>query len=249
MGFNGIGGNLNVAGMIPWEIVLAYFALALFFVFYYSRKTGGLKGYKTADFVYIGIGAAFTVVWEFFVGPLMDKIIPPGLTAFIGFGFFGRILILFIVAGLVRKPGVGMMSMAIFDILGDIFHYGFSGEPMFVIYESLTYGLFLDLAISIKRGNLFDNFTRKANKAGQTVQNVKSAAHQRIFAAITGGIIGFAWAFPDPFFYSGFFGPFLYGSIVNWQAILVSFAEAIPGNVLLGAIGGLIALRVARVIG
>ena len=63
MGFNGIGADLSVPGMIPWEIIVAYFAIALGFVFYYSRKTGGLKGYKTVDFVYIGIGAAFTVVW------------------------------------------------------------------------------------------------------------------------------------------------------------------------------------------
>ncbi len=245
MSLNGIQGNLNIAGMIPWEIVLAYFVIALGFVLYYSHKTEGLNGFKTVDFVYIGIGAAFTVVWEFFIGPLMDKIVPPGLTAFIGFGFFGRIIIIFIIAGLVKKPGVGMMSMAIFDILGDIFHYGFSGEPMFVVYESLTYGLFIDLAITIKKGNLFGNFSKKA-KEGIKAQ---SMSRQRLFAAITGGIIGFTWAFPGSFFYNGFFGPFLYGSIVNWQAILIGFAESIPGNVIFGGIAGLIALRVARVLG
>ncbi len=246
MGLNGIEGNLSVAGMIPWEIVIAYFAIALGFVFYYSKKTGGLKGYKTVDFVYIGIGAAFTVVWEFFIGPLLDKIVPPGLTAFIGFGFFGRIIIIFIIAGLVRKPGVGMLSLAIFDILGDIFHYGFSGEPVFVFYEALTYGLFIDLAITIRRGNLFGDYRSKVNKS---IAKSYVKKHQELFAGLTGGIIGFTWAFPDPFFYKAFFGPFLYGSIVNWQTILVSFAESIPGNVLFGVIAGLIALRVARVIG
>ncbi|MCL4345934.1 MAG: hypothetical protein M1496_06215 [Candidatus Thermoplasmatota archaeon] len=246
MGFNGIGADLSVPGMIPWEIIVAYFAIALGFVLYYSRKTGGLKGYKTVDFVYIGIGAAFTVVWEFFVGPLLDKIVPPGLSAFIGFGFFGRIIILFIIAGLVRKPGVGMLSLAIFDILGDIFHYGFSGEPIFVFYEALTYGLFIDIAITIRRGNLFGNFSTGKTKNGIGAYAQK---HQELFAAITGGIIGFTWAFPDPFFYSGFFGPFLYGSIVNWQKILITFAESIPGNIIFGIIAGLIALRVARVLG
>lgn len=235
MGFNGINADLSVPGMIPWEIIVAYFLIALGFVIFYSMKTGGLKAYKTVDFVYIGIGAAFTVVWEFFVGPLLDKIVPPGLTAFIGFGFFGRIIVLFIVAGLVRKPGVGMLSLAIFDILGDIFHYGFSGEPIFVFYEALTYGLFIDLAITIKRGNLFGNIKDKTNRS-------------TIAAAITGGIIGFAWAFPHPFFYKGFLGPFLYGSIVNWQKILISFYEAIPGNIIIGIIAGMIALRVTRVL-
>ncbi len=246
MGFNGICGNLNVAGMIPWEVVLIYFALALVFVVINFRKTEGLNHYKTVDFVFIGIGAAFTVVWEFFVGPLLDKVIPPGLTAFIGFGFFGRILIMFIIAGLVRKPGVGMLSMAIFDILGDIFHYGFSGEPIFVFYEALTYGLFIDLVITIKKGNFFGNFSDSEPKS--FIGKI-GAAHQSLFAALTGAVVGFLWAIPDPFFYRAFFGPFLYGSVVNWQSILVSFAEAIPGNVILGVISGLIGLRVIRVLG
>lgn len=246
MVLNGIEGNLNVPGMIPWEIIVAYFAIALGFVFYYSMRNGGLKGFKTVDFVYIGIGAAFTVVWEFFIGPLLDKIVPPGLSAFVGFGFFGRIIILFIVAGLVRKPGVGMLSLAIFDILGDIFHYGFSGEPVFVFYEALTYGLFIDIAITIKRGNLFGDFNTRSSGRGLGSFAQK---HGEVFAGLTGAIIAFTWAFPDPFFYKAFFGPFLYGSIVNWQTILVSFVEAIPGNIVFGIIAGLIALRVTRVLG
>jgi hypothetical protein len=244
MSFNGIKADISVPGMIPWEIVVAYFLIALGFVIFYSKKSGGLKGFKTVDFVYIGIGAAFTVVWEFFVGPLLDKIVPPGLTAFIGFGFFGRIVVLFVVAGLVRKPGVGMLSLAIFDILGDIFHYGFSGEPVFVFYEALTYGLFIDLAITVRRGNLFGDL-----RAGSKASAGKGGRmNPSLAAGITGAIIGFTWAFPDPFFYSAFFGPFLYGSIVNWQKILISFYEAIPGNIIFGIIAGLIALRVSRVL-
>lgn len=62
MGFNGIKGLVNVPGQLPWEVVLIYFIAALFFVFYFGKKTGGLKSFTTIDLVYIGIGAAFSVV-------------------------------------------------------------------------------------------------------------------------------------------------------------------------------------------
>ncbi|MGP6220371.1 hypothetical protein [Caldiplasma sukawensis] len=239
MSFNGIGAYTTVPGMIPWEIVVIYFALALGIVIYFYRRNKGLENFSTVDFVYIGIGAAFTVVWEFFIGPLLDKIVPPGLSAFIGFGFFGRIVVLFIVAGLVRKPGVGMLSLAIFDILGDLVHYGFSGEPVFVFYEALTYGLLIDLAIVFTKGKLF-NYSDKEEKNGRP---------NLLFPVMIGAIVGFTWAFPDPFFYRAFFGPFLYGSIVNWSKILFTFAESIPGDIVFGALAGIIAKRVSRVLG
>ena len=155
MGFNGIGGYLNSPGMIPWEIVVIYFVGATIFAFVYGIQRGTGPKFKTVDLVYIGVGAAFTTVWEFFVGPFLDKFVPAGAAPFIGFGFFGRILIVFIVAGLVRKVGTGMMTMFIFNLLGDIFHYGFSGEPIYTIYEVFTFGLFMDVMIALTHGRLF----------------------------------------------------------------------------------------------
>ncbi len=51
MGFNSIGGYLGEPGQIPWEIIAVYFGLALIFVVWYGKKDGGLKNFKTVDFV------------------------------------------------------------------------------------------------------------------------------------------------------------------------------------------------------
>ena len=250
MGFNGIGGYLNSPGMIPWQIVLVYFVAALVFVFAFSRKTGAEPKFKTVDFVYIGVGAAFVTVWEFFVGPFLDKFIPPGLTAYIGFGFFGRILIVLIIAGLVRKVGTGMLTMAIFNLLGDVFHYGFGGEPIYTIYETLTYGLFIDVFIAVTRGRLF-GIGEKIEEGKEAVRQAFGSLrrHLWIAPAITGGLLGFLWAIPDNVLYAGFFSPFLYGGVVNWESIRFGFFAALPGNIIFGIIAGFIAVRVSRVLG
>lgn len=250
MGFNGIGGFLNIPGIIPWEIVVLYFLAAGIFAVYYGMRHGaGPNHFKTVDFVYIGIGAAFVTVWEFFVGPFLNKFVPSGLTAYIDFGFFGRILIVFIVAGLVRKVGTGMLTLFIFNLLGDIFHYGFSGEPIYTIYEVLTYGLMIDLFIAITQGRLFGiGPAGDEEDKGNQLTNFMGG-YRTIAPAITGALVGFLWAIPDNVLYSGFFNPFLYGGVVNWQTITFNFAAAIPGNVVFGIIAAYIAVRVSTVLG
>lgn len=142
MGFNGIEGAINEPGQIPWEIVVSYFVIALFLAFYLGKRMGGLKKFTTVDLIYIGIGGAFSVVWEFYVGSFLGRFLPS--TSFVDIGFWGRLVIIFIIAALVRKVGVGMSTLFVFNLLSDMFHYGFGGEPMYFIYESLTYGLFVD---------------------------------------------------------------------------------------------------------
>ncbi|AKA48192.1 hypothetical protein IX51_02715 [uncultured archaeon] len=245
MGFNGIGGFLSAPGMIPWYIMVLYFVGAAVFAVFYGLNHGGASRFKTVDFVYIGVGAAFTVVWEFFVGPFLNKFVPGGAVPFIDFGFFGRVLILLIVAGVVRKVGVGMFSMFIFNILGDIFHYGFSGEPMYTIYETLTYGLLIDVVIAFTRGHLFGIGIEQENgRLAQLQQNYRA-----LVPAVTGAIIAFLWTIPDNVIYAGFFSPFLYGGIVNWQKIAFNFGAALPGNIVFGVIAAFIAIRVTRVLG
>ncbi len=255
MAFNGIGGYLNSPGMIPWEVVVIYFIVAGIFAIVYGRSHGAGPKFKTVDLVYIGVGAGFTTVWEFFVGPFLDKFVPAGAAAYIGFGFFGRILIVLIVAGLVRKVGAGMLTLFIFNLLGDIFHYGFSGEPIYTIYETLTYGLFVDLMIAVTHGHLFgigagEEIEDKAGKAVKANQLTNFLSRNRMVApAIMGGLLGFLWAIPDNILYSGFFNPFLYGGVVNWQKIIFSFGASIPGNIVFGIIAALIAVRVSKVLG
>ncbi|MEM0304636.1 MAG: hypothetical protein QW685_06280 [Saccharolobus sp.] len=50
MSFNGIKFATSVPGMIPWEIVVAYFVIATGLVFYFSRKIG-LKGFSLVELV------------------------------------------------------------------------------------------------------------------------------------------------------------------------------------------------------
>lgn len=204
MGFNGISGAVNEPGELPWEVVVGYFAIALAIVYIIGKKYGGLKALTTLDLVYIGIGGAFAMVWEFYIGSFIGRFLPS--TPFVSVGFWGRLIIVFIVAGLVRKAGVGMLTLFIYDFLSDLFHYGFGGEPMFFIYETLTYGLFVDLMIVFTKGKIFGiGYIPKEVDQPSAV----SVSRTNVLAALEGGILGALWALPDPLFYEGFFGPFI----------------------------------------
>ena len=129
------------------------------------------------------------------------------------------------------------------------------GEPIYTIYETLTYGLFIDLMIAITHGHLFgigageeiEDATGKPVK-GNRLTNFLSK-YTMVAPAVMGGVIGFLWAIPDNILYAGFFSPFLYGGIVNWQKIIFSFGASIPGNIVFGIIAAFIAVRVSKVLG
>ena len=84
-------------------------------------------------------------------------------------------------AVLVRKVGVRMVSMFIYTILSDLISYGFSGEPMYFIYEVLTYGLMMDIVIAIAGKNLFGirSSSRKSavDKSKTDASNNSSSSH------------------------------------------------------------------------
>ncbi|AHC51989.1 hypothetical protein SUSAZ_08615 [Sulfolobus acidocaldarius SUSAZ] len=222
MSFNGIGFYTDKPGEISLPIVAAYFVIALAVVIYFGKRTGGLKAFKTIDWVYIGIGAAAAYIWQFIIGAVAGGAIPSGLTNFIQIPFWGRIFIIFIVAGLVRKVGVGMISLFLFDLLSSLFHYGFSGEPMFFIYEALTYGLFIDLMIAFTGGKIFG--------LGLT----KGPTYVNAISALEGAILGVLWAIPYYILYFGFFNPFINGAVVSWSKIIFGLATNIPID---GAVG------------
>jgi len=245
MGFNGICGAVNVPGEIPWEVVAGYFAVALATMYFIGKKYGGLKKFTTLDLVYIGIGGAFAMVWEFYVASFIDRFLPS--TPFVDVSFWGRLMIIFIVAGLVRKPGVGMLTLFVFDFLADLFHYGFGGEPMFFIYEMLTYGLFLDLMIVFTKGKIFGiGYTPKEAEPQHAVSVSRTT---NVLAALEGGIVGALWALPDPLFYDGFFGPFIYGYAPNWGKIIFHIQAFLPGDIVMGIVGGILAYYIARAVG
>jgi hypothetical protein len=244
MAFNGIKGAVDVPGQLPWEVVVGYFAVALAIVYYLGKKYGALKAFTTLDLVYIGIGGAFAMVWEFYIGSFIGRFLPS--TPFIGVGFWGRLIIVFIVAGLVRKVGVGMLTLFVFNLLSDLFHYGFGGEPMYFIYESLTYGLFVDLMIVFAKGKIFGiGYTPKEVNQPHAVL----VRRTNVLAALEGGILGALWALPSPLFYSGFFKPFIFGAAPNWGKIVFDILAHLPGDIVMGILGGILAYYVARAVG
>lgn len=244
MGFNGISGAVNEPGELPWEVVVGYFAIALAIVFIIGKKYGGLKAFTTLDLVYIGIGGAFAMVWEFYIGSFIGRFLPS--TPFVSVGFWGRLIIVFIVAGLVRKAGAGMLTLFIYGFLSDLFHYGFGGEPMFFIYETLTYGLFVDLMIVFTKGKIFGiGYTPKEVDQPSAI----SVSRTNVLAALEGGIVGALWALPDPLFYEGFFRSFIYAYAPNWGKIIFDIYAFLPGDIIMGIIGGILAYYIARAVG
>jgi hypothetical protein len=227
MAFNGIKGITDMPGELPWELVFGYYVIAPIAVYLIARKNKVVKPFKTLDFVYIGIGAAFATVWEFYVGSVIGRVMPSGLSAFVDPGFWGRMLILTLVVAVVRKFGAGMLSLLVFDVLADIFHYGFGGQPMYFIYESLTYGLSLDALIAVTKGKAFETQWK---------------------AALSGALVSLTWALPEPLIYAAFYRPFIYGAVVNWGRIYYDLWTGIALIWVDGLIAGLMAYRLSRAV-
>jgi len=252
MGFNGIVGTLNQVGQIPWEYVIGYFLIALAIAFVLGKKTGGLSRFTTLDFVYIGIGVAFAVVWQWFIGSFLNGFLPGSAGTYIDIGFIGgQLITMMVVVTLVRKVGAGVTSFVIYSFLSDIFHYGFGGEPMYFIYEGLTYGLFLDLMLAFTGGDIFaSKSSAKASMESTGATGGGSSTKLTAIMIIEGAAVGFLFAFPDPIIYSGFFANFINGpGAVNWQTIYATLGRNIISGIPAGAIGGLIANRVSRALG
>ena len=248
MGFNGINGAINVAGQLPWYYVVGYFVAALIIAGFIGFRRKSWAQFTTLDWVFIGIGAAFAVVWEFFIGSFLGGFVPSGLSNYISIGFWGgQLLSMMVVAALVRKVGVGMVSFVVYSFLGDLFHYGFGGEPVYFFYEALTYGLFLDLMLAFTGGNIFA--VKSSMRASVESTGGGSSGKLVGMMLVEGGIIGFLFALPDPIFYGGFFSSFLSGYTPNWQSNYALLAAFIVSGIPAGAVAGVLANRIARALG
>ncbi|MUN29002.1 hypothetical protein [Sulfuracidifex metallicus] len=261
-GFNGIEGDVNAPGEIPIWMAVLYF-IVVGGVYVAALATKKMK-FSTLDLVYIGIGGALSVVLEFYVGPIFSRAIPkiPGLD--ISFGL--RLFMVSIFAAIIRKPGAAAAMLALFDILGDIFHYGFGGEPIYLIYEAFTYGFFIDLVTFLSGNHLFGIGMKKMSASKTLLAGFFPAAAR--FSTVTISeeeeqkdlswvplvivqaiVIGILVSTADPIFYDGFFNPFLYGGVVTWSALIFKFVSYIPWNVITVFLAGIVARRVAKVLG
>ncbi len=193
-------------------------------------KTKGLKKFTTLDYVYIGIGGALTAAADHLIGDAI--FLPSGIYPWINPPVFFRIIVAFVIVGIVRKFGAGMMTMGVFDIVGDLIHFSFSGEPLWFFEDVLTYGLMADIAILLTKGKLF--------MAGNGIM--------KIAPLLEGAVLGFFWSFPHPFFTYGFIAPLLYGFVPNQARVMYLFVSYAVGNTIIGAFAGGLSNRVIKII-
>lgn len=201
-------------GMTP---VLGYFIIAGIIVW------KGKPRFTTLDLVYIGIGGAFVAIADHVIGDMI--FLPSGIYPIINPPFWFRIITSFIVIALV---GSGMAVFTTYDLIGDILHFGFKGE--WLIEDALTYGLFMDVAIFLTKGNLFGVLDGDVSR-------------QSLKAIVEGILLGFAFSFVHPFFTYGFIAPLIF--IPSQERVLYLFMAS---SSIISPIASLLALRVSRVI-
>jgi hypothetical protein len=149
-------------GITPLPIVLGYFIAAVIIAFLIIWRAK--PKFSTIDLVYIGIGGAIVASADHILGDMI--FLPNGIYPLINPPVWFRIITSFIVVALVRKVGSGITVFTAYDLISDFMHFGFKGEPLWLVEDALTYGLFMDIVIFITKGNLFgilDNDKLKQN--------------------------------------------------------------------------------------
>lgn len=216
----------EVEALIPLFVI--YFVVAAVLAFFVMRK--GKTKLNAIDWAIIGVGGALIAIADHVVGDAI--FLPSGIYPIVNPPVWFRIFVFFIVAAVVRKVGVGMASMAVYDIVSDLIHFSFAGEPLWIIEDVLTYGLMIDVAVLLTKGKLFGI-------------GVKSFA---LFAIAEGMILGFLFSFVHPFFTYGFIAPIVFGFVPNHERVMYLLLTYIPGDVFIGAVSAIVANRVAKVI-
>ncbi|BBL46869.1 hypothetical protein [Metallosphaera sedula] len=214
-------------GVTPLPIVLGYFLVALVVAIVILRKSR--PRFSPVDIAVIGVGGAMTAVADHVLGDTI--FLPSGIYPIVNPPVWFRILVFFLTIGVVRKVGSGMATMAVFDIIGDLLHFGFTGEPLWLIEDVLTYGLMADVVIFLTRGKIF----------GRGAKGVSLALFE-------GGVLGLAFSFVHPFFTYGFLAPEIFGFVPDQARVFYLFITYIPGDVFIGAVSALLAGRVSRVV-
>jgi hypothetical protein len=123
----------------------------------------------------------------------------------------------------------------VYDLISDFLHLGFREEPLWLIEDALTYGLFMDVVIFITKGNFFGVLYDDKCK-------------QNLSAIVEGLLLGFAFSFVHSFFTFGFMAPLVFGFIHNQEGVLYLFVTYMAGDAVISTIAGLLALRVSRVV-
>ena len=216
-------------GITPLPIVVGYFVVASVVAFFIVKRSKNRM--KLMDYVIAAIGGAITSFADHVIGDAI--FLPAPIYPFINPPVWFRILVFLIVVGVIRKVGAGMLSMGVFDIVGDLLHFGFTGEPLWLIEDVLTYGLMADITIYLTHGRIF---------------GIGEKTMQALYAVFEGGVLGFVFSFVHPFFTYGFIAPIVFGFVPSQARIEFLLISYIPGDVVIGAIAALAANRVAWVV-
>ncbi|KUO93229.1 MAG: hypothetical protein RXQ96_07610 [Thermocladium sp.] len=238
--WNGVHFNLN--SVIPWYVILIY-GLIYVGVLAWIWRSGKFSSFKTIDFVYIALIVALLIVYNFFISPIIPKV--GAITTWFYYPMIGEIFLLLTVAALVGKPGTMAITMFVYTLLSDIFHYGFGGEPFYFIYEILAYGAILDMWLAY-RGELFLSPYIKSRpgstSAGASLEErIKAQASKAttvgyvlmVLDALIGAI---PMAVAYSLFYRGFFATFVSGFVYKPSLVYATTIASVGGGIVMGLI-------------
>ena len=212
MVWNGV--HFNTYTVIPWPIitVLAVFYLASLILYWKVKAPRKNLKFTTIDATYIGLVAAMLVVYHYFIAPFI-----PSFTAFNDFfnlSLIGDIYMLLVVAALVGKPGSVAITIVVYDLLGDITHSGFGGEPFWIIGDIMAYAMIIDLWLIFRENNFMSRI--------------------KALSFLDGAIGGIAYSISVPLFFMGFWGSFVHGFIFNPSFIFFRTLASIPEGIIFG---------------
>lgn len=221
MVWNGV--HFNTCTVIPWPIMVLLIAIYIGSMIAYWNINAETKRpmLTTRDITYMGLVAAILVVYNYFIAPLVPSI--SVLNDFFQLSMIGDIYMFLIVAALVSKPGSVGITVIMFDLLGDITHYGFGGEPFWIIGDVIAYAMIIDIWLIFRR----DNFMSV---------HINSKSKNSIMPFIDGIMGGIAYAISIPLFFQGFWGSFVHGFIFNYHFVLFRVVLSIPEGIVFGII-------------
>lgn len=209
-------------------IVVGYVVVAIVVMtFLLLRNKGLLKKFTAIDYAYMGIGGALVAVLDHIVGRAI--FIPSPFYPWINPPVYFRAISAFITIGLVRKFGAGMITMGVYDIISDIVHYSFIGEPLWLFEDIITYGLMADIAILLTKQKLF-----VSKNIGVII--------------LEGALLGLAWSIVHPFFTYGFIAPEVFKFYPNAYRVMFLFETYAVGLTIIGVISAVIANRVIKLV-
>lgn len=213
MVWNGV--HFNTHTVIPWQLIAVLLVVYVgAVVAYWAIKRPSLT---TRDTVYMGLVAALLVIYHFFLTPLLPTLAV--LSAFFDLSMIGMIYLLLTVASLVGKPGAVGLTIIVYDLLGDLVHYGFGGEPFWIVGDAMAYAMILDIWLIFRDGGMM---TAARGRVG------------RLLPFLDGALGGVSYAISVPLFFMGFWGSFVHGFIFNPAMIEFRTLAALPEGVVFG---------------